>query len=126
MNEQFIADYRELERMGVIRAQRDVQQSTGYSEPVISLYLNKKRPISRNFKEKFYEVYGKHLNVKKDVKNEKEHEKSELHRLEVDLTGGKTAVIHYPKATLNMKDIEILKTAIGMIGMAVEGYVNNN
>lgn len=93
---------------------------------MISLYLNQKRKASPKFLEAFYKAYNRHLNVKKDEKIVNNIENTSLHHFSIDLTEGKKAIIQYPKDRINSKDLEILKTAVSMIGMAVEGHLNNN
>lgn len=57
-NKELIQKVEQLRRQGVIRRDADIVEKTGFSKSVVSSYLNGKIKASRNFTDKFDEVFS--------------------------------------------------------------------
>ena len=67
----FLQDVEELRRSRVIVKDVEIVDRTGFSKSVISSYLNGRVKPSRNFLDKFYEVYEQDLTKPKDKSSQK-------------------------------------------------------
>lgn len=108
LNEKLIARYEELKRAGVIKLQRDVAEKLGFKEPVVSSYLNGKVKASRNFMDKFEEVF-------------KIESPPDTLEQPIRLTGeNRFAYLRYP-GKINMTDVKIIQNAVDGLVLSVSG-----
>lgn len=62
-NSDFLNDVEELRRNRIIVNDVEVVAATGFSAPMVSLYMSGKRPASKQFLKKFYETYENKLQI---------------------------------------------------------------
>lgn len=75
MNEKLIEDVELLRSKRVIKKDVEIARATDFDKTVISNYLSGRVNASKNFLDKFYQVYSKHLDENKVAESEVTYDK---------------------------------------------------
>lgn len=117
-NSELIEDVKRLKAADKIIRDIEIASKTGYSKGLVSSYLSGSIKASKNFLNKFKEVYKNEL---AGISPSPEHqpEPSDDYTYPIILTEGKTAVLKFPRAKMSATDVEILRKVIEQIELSV-------